>query len=208
MVVSAGLTGVDVVSASSNVAFAEMEKGRSSFPSSIHDMENLESGIPGLDSSARNDGFSDQLAASSLASTDIEDASQDQATSAGQSSSLNLLPSMSTERSEDLSPKATVADVNSLASSTATSLGFSSHVVLPKMSAPVVNLADEEKDKLQQVAFVRILEAYKQIAVAGGSQIQFSLLSYLGVQVEPITTQRCLVSLAQSLKLLGLQFNA
>lgn len=185
--------GVDTVvlstglSASSDVSFPEIEKGHSSVPSGIHDMEDLESGIPGLDSSARKDGSTEHLAASSLVSTDLEDASQEQTTSVGQSS-LNLLPSVSTDRSEELSPKATVTEVNSLISSTATSVGLTSHIVLPKMSAPVVNLADEEKDNLQKLAFMHILEAYKQIAVAGGSQIQFSLLSYLGVQVELIAT--------------------
>ncbi|GMP85857.1 hypothetical protein CsSME_00038859 [Camellia sinensis var. sinensis] len=50
------------------------------------------------------------------------------------------------------------------------------------MSAPVINLADEEKDQLQKLAFTRIVEAYKQIADAGGSHVHFSLLAYLGVE--------------------------
>ncbi|XP_048320157.2 uncharacterized protein LOC107405425 isoform X2 [Ziziphus jujuba] len=184
VLVSAGMKdGVETVVLSTGLsASSEMEKGFPAVPSEIHDMENLESGIPGLDSSVRNDGLSEHPAASSMASTDLEDASQEQATSVSQRSPLNLLQSMSTDRSEELSPKATVADVNSLVSSTATSVGVSSHIILPKMSAPVVNLADEEKDKLQKLAFIRILEAYKQIAVAGGSQVEFSLLAFLGVQ--------------------------
>lgn len=78
---------------------------------------------------------------------------------------------------------AVVSDVNSLASSTATSARVSFQLVLPKMAAPVVDLVDEEKDELLKLAFVRIVEAYKQIAVAGGSQARFSLLAYLGVEV-------------------------
>lgn len=77
---------------------------------------------------------------------------------------------------------AVVSDVNSLASSTATSARVSFQLVLPKMAAPVVDLVDEEKDELLKLAFVRIVEAYKQIAVAGGSQARFSLLAYLGVE--------------------------
>lgn len=170
------------LSASSDVS-TEMGKGCLAIPSDIHDLGNLESEIPGLDSSAHNDGSSGHLAASSLVPTEPEDASLDQITSSCQRSPLNLLPSVSTDRSDELSPKATVSDVNSLVSSTATSVGLSHHFVLPKMSAPVINLADEEKDNLQKSAFVRVIEAYKQIAVAGGSQLRSSLLANLGVEV-------------------------
>ncbi|XP_059462379.1 uncharacterized protein LOC132191403 isoform X1 [Corylus avellana] len=167
--------------ASSDVVSSGMEKGCFPIPSDIHDVENLESEIPGLDSSAHTDGLSETLVASSLASTDLEEASQEQVTSLGQSP-VNLLPSMSTDKSEELSPKAAVTDVTSLVSSTATSVGLSSHFVLPKMAAPVVYLDDEQKDHLQKLAFMRIVEAYKQVAVAGGAQIRFSLLANLGVE--------------------------
>ncbi|KAG8504240.1 hypothetical protein CXB51_002593 [Gossypium anomalum] len=152
-------------------------------PSDIHDTGNLESGIPGLDSSFRNDGLSDTQAASSLVSTDIEDASQEQATSFGGKSPLHVLPSISIDRSEELSPKAAVTDSSSMVSSTATSVVSSCPFVLPKMSAPVVNLSEDQKDDVQKLAFVRIVEAYKQIAVAGGSQVRSSLLAYLGVEL-------------------------
>ncbi|KAJ7961230.1 symplekin [Quillaja saponaria] len=138
--------------------------------------------IPGLDSFACTDGMSEALVASSLVSTDVEDASQEQVTSLGQSSQLNLVPSISTDRSEELSSKTAVMDVSSLVCSTATSVGLSTRLVLPKMTAPVVNLTDEEKDHLQKLAFGRIIEAYKQIAIAGGTQVRFSLLAYLGVE--------------------------
>lgn len=169
------------VSDSSDIS--EMGKGCLAFPSDIHDAGNMESEIPGLDSSIRNDNLSGRLAASSLVSTDVEDASQEKITSFVQKTSLHLLPSASTERSDELSPKATVSDVNSLVSSTATSVGLPHHFVLPKMSAPVVNLADDEKDNLQKSAFVRVVEAYKQTTVTGGSQIRSSLLAHLGVEV-------------------------
>ncbi|KAM0991477.1 hypothetical protein ACFX2C_009854 [Malus domestica] len=159
-------------------ASSEMEHGCPSLPSD-HDMEYLESEIPGLDS-ACNSG-SEPIIASSSTLMDVENASQEQVTSMGQRTPLNLLPSLSTDKSEELSPRAAVADVSVL-SSTATSVGLSHHLVLPKMSAPVVILSDEEKDWLQQLAFTRIIEAYKQIAVAGGSQIRCSLLISLGVE--------------------------
>lgn len=153
-------------------------------PSDIDDVGNIESGIPGLDSFGRSDALSETLAASSLASTDIqlEDASQEQVTSLDKRSPLNLVQSISTDRSEELSPKAVATDVNSLVSSTATSVVLHSRLVLPKMIAPVVNLADEQKDHLQKLTFMRIIDAYKQIAVAGGSKVRFSILAYLGVE--------------------------
>ena len=170
------------LSASSDIS-SEMGKGGLGIPSDIHDLGNLESEIPGLDSSACNDGLSGHPIASSLVSTDLEDASLEQITISSQRSPQNFLPSVSIDRSDELSPKATVSDVNSLVSSTATSVGLSHHFVLPKMSAPVINLADDEKDNLQKSAFIRVIEAYKQIAVAGGSQIRSSLLANLGVEV-------------------------
>ncbi|XVF55087.1 hypothetical protein PTKIN_Ptkin06aG0008400 [Pterospermum kingtungense] len=168
---------------SSNIILPGMEKIDLPTQPEIHDVGNLESEIPGLDSSVRNDGLSDTKAASSLVSTDLEDASQEQVTSFGGRSPLHVLPSISTDRSEELSPKAAVADSNSMISSTATSVASSHCFVLPKMSAPVVNLSDDQKDDLQKLAFIRIIEAYKQIAVAGGSQVRFSLLAYLGVEL-------------------------
>ncbi|KAG7965085.1 hypothetical protein I3843_09G205600 [Carya illinoinensis] len=169
------------VPASSDVVSSEMEKGCFPITSDSHDMGNLESEIPGLDSAALTDGLSETQVASSLASTDLEDASQEQVTSLVQTT-LNLHSSMSTDRSEELSPKAAVTDVSSLVSSTETSVGLSFHVILPKMSAPVVYLDDEQKDHLQKLAFMRIVEAYKQVAVAGGAQVRFSLLAYLGFE--------------------------
>ncbi|XP_061955032.1 uncharacterized protein LOC133677183 isoform X2 [Populus nigra] len=122
------------------------------------------------------------MGASSLVSTDIEDASQEQGTSLGTRSNQEVLPSISNDRSEELSPKAAATDSNSLISSTATSVRLHQPLVLPKMSAPVVNLVDEQKDQLHNLAFIRIIEAYKQIAVAGSSQFRLSLLASLGVE--------------------------
>ncbi|KAI3677522.1 hypothetical protein L6452_36786 [Arctium lappa] len=152
----------------------------SAIPSEDTDMGELENGIPGLDSSARNDGMP-EMQVDSLISADPEENSQEQITNMGRSS-VDIVPSMSTDRSEELSPKEAMAEANSINSSTATSVQLTPKVVLPKMSAPVISLTDEQKDHIQKLAFIRIIEAYKHIAVAGGSQLRFSLLSYLGVE--------------------------
>ncbi|KAI3808018.1 hypothetical protein L1987_23959 [Smallanthus sonchifolius] len=51
------------------------------------------------------------------------------------------------------------------------------------MHAPVVNLTGEHKDHIHKLAFIRMIEAYKRIAVDGRSQLRFSLLSYSGVEI-------------------------
>lgn len=147
-----------------------------------HDVGNLEN-IPGLHSTADDDNFVEMLTASSLVPTDLEEGSQEQVTSLVRRPQLDLLPSMSTDRSEELSPKSAPAETNSTISLTETSVGLSNQFVLPKLLAPVIELTDEQKDHIQKFAYTRIVEAYKQIAVAGGSHVRFSLLAYLGVQV-------------------------
>nr|XP_043635498.1 uncharacterized protein LOC122606709 isoform X3 [Erigeron canadensis] len=141
----------------------------------------LENGIPGLDSSTRDDDMPDIQVDAAMISADLEENSQEQVTKLG-TSSMDLVPSLSTEKSEELSPKAAMAEANSINSSTATSIQFTPKVVLPKMSAPVIGLTDEQKDHLQRSAFIRIIDAYKHIAVSGGSHLRFSLLSHLGAE--------------------------
>ncbi|CAJ1948460.1 unnamed protein product [Sphenostylis stenocarpa] len=169
---------------SSDASIPGVENDCTTMPPDIHDVGNSESGIPGLDSFSRSDALSQTFAPSLLASTEmsLEDGSQDQDTSLDQRSPLNLAPSISTDRSEELSPKAAVRDVSSLVSSTATSVVLPPRLVLPKMTAPVVELEDEQKDNLQKSCFMRIIDAYKQIAVAGGSKVRSSILAYLGVE--------------------------
>lgn len=159
---------------------------KSFMPSEVLDYGNLEGEIPGLDSASHSDGLAETPTVSSLAPTDLEDASQEQVSSVGRLS-LELMPSISTDRSEELSPKAVVTDASSINFSTATSLGLSTQLVLPKMSAPVLDLSEEEKDQLQKLAFTRIVEAYKQIATAGGSCVRFALLGCLGIEVTTST---------------------
>lgn len=171
---------------SADASIPGVEDSGTTMPPDIQDVGNSESGIPGLDSFGHTNAVSQTLAPSFLASPEIhlEDGSQDQDTSLDQRSPLNLAPSISTDRSEELSPKAAVPEVNSLVLSTATSVVLPTRLVLPKMIAPVVELTDEQKDHLQKSCFMRIIDAYKQIAVAGGSKVRFSILAYLGVEVK------------------------
>lgn len=157
-----------------------IENDVSSLQCDVADIEKTEDSIPGLDSVALKDEAS-ELVAVSAGPTEVEDGTQDQGSSVVRSS-LEVVPSNSTDRSEELSPKAAVTDVTSMNSSTATSIGLSPQLLLPKISAPVINLSEEEKDNLQKSAFTRVIDAYKQIAIAGGSQVRFSLLAYLGVE--------------------------
>ncbi|OWM81734.1 uncharacterized protein LOC116195754 [Punica granatum] len=146
------------------------------------ELEDIESEIPGLAASTHTDGQSESAAASSLASTDAEANSQEQETSLIAKSPVEMLPSLSNDRSEELSPKPITMDGNMSVSSPIKSAGLSYHVVLPKLSAPVVELPDDQKDHLQKLAFARIIEAYKDVEVAGGSEVRSSLLSYIGVE--------------------------
>lgn len=148
-----------------------------------HEVEVIESEIPGLASSTHTNGQSETAAASSLESTDVEANSQEQDTGLAGKPPLEISPSLSNDRSEEHSPKPVVMDGNISFISTAMSAGLSYHVVLPKMAAPVVHLPDDQQDHLQKLAFARIIEAYKDVEVAGGSKARSSLLSYMGVEV-------------------------
>ncbi|CAN4106127.1 unnamed protein product [Withania somnifera] len=158
-----------------------MENDVSEVQSDVADIENTEDSIPGLDSVARKDESSELVAVSAFGPTELEDGSQEQGSTFIRSS-LEVVPSNSTDRSEELSPKAAVTDVTSVNSSMETSIGLSPQLVLPKISAPVINFSEELKDNLQKSAFTRVIDAYKQIAIAGGSEVRFSLLAFLGVE--------------------------
>ncbi|XP_058110235.1 uncharacterized protein LOC131253301 isoform X3 [Magnolia sinica] len=162
---------------------AGTEKGRVSIPSDTSDVGIVDSEIPGLNSTVNMDEKRDTLDSSHSSTADMQGTSQEQVLSTGNTFLLDFpsSASMLSSRSEAHSPKVAVAD-SSWTTSTATSVAFPSQNLLPKMSIPSVDLTDEEKDNLQKLAFVRIIEAYRQITVAGGSHIRFSLLAYLGVE--------------------------
>ncbi|KAL3617507.1 hypothetical protein CASFOL_037828 [Castilleja foliolosa] len=95
---------------------------------------------------------------------------------------MELAPSVSANKSEELSPKSAIEDTNKMDSSIATSAELISQLVLPKLSAPIIFVADEQKDQLQEQAFVRIVDAYRQATVSGGSQVRFSVLAHSGME--------------------------
>ncbi|KAM7467970.1 hypothetical protein LguiB_015532 [Lonicera macranthoides] len=158
--------------------------GYSNIPSEVADIGDLENEIPGLDTSVHVDILPEPVIVTSLVSvsTELDEVSQEQVTTSLGRSSMEIIPSMSTDRSEELSPKAGLTDATSVNNSLANSVGFSSQLVLPKMLAPVISLADEQKDNLQKLAFMRIIDAYKQIVVAGGSQVRSAVLACLAVE--------------------------
>ncbi|XP_057808155.1 uncharacterized protein LOC131022653 isoform X2 [Salvia miltiorrhiza] len=167
-----------------------METGYAVITSEVTDIEGRANEIPGLSSATEDDGLPENMDTMPKGLADSDDANQEKFSNLGGTSiesdriPTELAQSLSTDRSEELSPKAEAAttDASSLNSSTATSVGLAPQLVLPKIGAPVIHLADEEKDQLQQLAFVRIVDAYKQVAVAGGSQVRFSVLAHAGLE--------------------------
>ncbi|KAJ8476753.1 hypothetical protein OPV22_020480 [Ensete ventricosum] len=138
--------------------------------------------IPGVDSTSSTDEIQESHDASHSSNPEVNDSSQDHATSLGSLVPSNVLStcSMATDVLETQSTGVGIFDT-SQASSTA-SLVTSCQYVLPKMMILDVNLTDEAKDQLQKVAFVRILDAYKQVAISGGLDARCSLLVHLGIE--------------------------
>lgn len=151
-----------------------------------NEIEGVENGIPGISSSTQDAELPENMADSPRGSTDVDDAMEEKLTNSGVTPiELDMTPvesaqSLSTDRSEELSPKAAITSMNS---STATSVVIVPQLVLPKISAPIIHLGDEQKDQLQQLALVRIIDAYKHVTVAGGSQVRFSILAHSGMEV-------------------------
>ncbi|CAL9191172.1 uncharacterized protein LOC135583873 [Musa acuminata AAA Group] len=138
--------------------------------------------IPGVDSTSSIDEIQESLDASHSSNPEVNDSSQDHATSLGSLVPSNVLStcSMATDVSETQSTGVGIFDTSQ--ASSAASLVTSCQYVLPKMMILDVNLTDEAKDQLQKVAFVRILDAYKQVAISGGLDARCSLLAHLGIE--------------------------
>ncbi|XP_026414316.1 uncharacterized protein LOC113309995 [Papaver somniferum] len=147
--------------------------------SDMHDGGTPESGIPGLDSSVCADAMPEAPDASHLTNVDSEGESQDKVTNSDGSFLMDYSSTVSVlaDKTEEFGLQVPASDTNSVVSTS-----ISSQCILPKMSAPVIELTDEQKDQLQKTAFIRIIEAYKQISIAGASDVRFSLLAYLGVE--------------------------
>ncbi|GER55800.1 symplekin [Striga asiatica] len=171
---------------------SEVQIGFTVTTSEVND-DGLENEIPGLASSSQDERMPEYAADSSKDLAELDDSNQEKFTNAVGSLvesdriSVELANSISVDKSEELSPKEAVMDTNSMNSSTATSVGLISQLVLPKLSAPVIHLADEQKDKLQELAFVRIIDAYKQVPASGGSELRFSILAHSGSEGHELT---------------------
>ncbi|CAH9061330.1 unnamed protein product [Cuscuta europaea] len=150
--------------------------------SEVADIRGVENPMPGIDSSlSKNDGLA-SIVVPLPASTDLDEVNQKQVSGLARPQ-LEVLLSFSTDKSEELSPKTASTDATSIHLSTATSIGRSPQLVLPVMSAPVVRLSDEQRDNLQKSVLMRVIDAYKQVAVAGGSQARLSILAHLAVKL-------------------------
>lgn len=135
-------------------------------PSDMHsanDVEMMDSEIPGLDSSLVLHESQDTIEASQSSTIDTQGTCLDQVAT-------------SVDKSEESSLKESAVE--------SATVSLSSQLLLSKMSMPAVHLSEEEKNNLQKLCFMRIIDAYKQIAAAGGSQIRSSLLVYLGAEVK------------------------
>lgn len=130
---------------------------------SANDVEMLDSEIPGLDSSLVLHESQDTIEASQSSTIDTQGTYLDQVAT-------------SFDKSEESSLKESAVE--------SATVSLSSQLLLPKMSMPAVHLSEEEKNNLQKLCFMHIIDAYKQIAAAGGSQIRSSLLVYLGAEVK------------------------
>uniref|UniRef100_A0A7N0VDI7 Symplekin n=1 Tax=Kalanchoe fedtschenkoi TaxID=63787 RepID=A0A7N0VDI7_KALFE len=171
------------VGSPSSIRVEKMEGIESAIEPERSHLANLENEIPGLEFEGLARGIPQTVVTpSSVALSYPDDACPELATSFDGKSTSNLVQSISSDGSEELSPQSAATDANSLMASTETSVRFSNQVTLPKLSAPVVVLTDEQKDGLQQCAFTRIIEVYKEMVMAGGIDMRFTLLAYLGVE--------------------------
>nr|XP_029120291.1 uncharacterized protein LOC105044609 isoform X2 [Elaeis guineensis] len=145
-------------------------------------METTESKIPGLDSTSSFEEIQESQDASHTSTAELQETNLGHAINLDSTMRLDASSTdcVATSALEAQSPKLAITDASQLPciSSVATAPQY----ILPKMTVTNVDLTDEDKDHLQKEAFMRILEAYKQIAISGGSQIHFSLLSHLGIE--------------------------
>ncbi|KAG1339102.1 putative symplekin [Cocos nucifera] len=145
-------------------------------------METMESKIPGLDSTSSFEEIQESQDASHTSTAELQETNLGHAINLDSTMRLDASSTdcVATSASEAQSPKIAITDASQLPC--ISSVAAAPQYVLPKMTVTNVDLTDEDKDHLQKEAFMRILEAYKQIAISGGSQIHFSLLSHLGIE--------------------------
>ncbi|KAH7677881.1 symplekin protein [Dioscorea alata] len=161
---------------------SEMEKATPATPLFEGNVPKAESEIPGLESTSSFDDVQESPEASHT-SVDLQVTNKEQTSSLSGVMAIENSSSVCTTSyaSENLGLREATADTGEVPS--ATSHVISAQYLLSKMVIiPDATLTDEEKDHLQKQAFVRILEAYKQIELSGSSSVRFSLLAHLGIE--------------------------
>lgn len=139
--------------------------------------------VPGVDSTSSLDEIQESHDASHSSILELNETSQEHVTGLG-----NLMPS-NVSSTEPVPTDVTEAQSNqvvnfhSCQATSTVSLATSFQHVLPKMTVIDANLTDEAKDQLEKEAFIRVIDAYKQVAISGGLDSRFSLLGHLGIEV-------------------------
>lgn len=165
------------------------EKINSCFQPSENDADHIMSTIPGLDSAMSSDGIKDSLDVSHTFTGELQGTNQELDLNLGSIVPLDTSSSncMMTCTPETLSPSLPVSDAAPVPSNT---LVGPTQYVLPKMIVLDVDLSEDQKDNLQKSAFMRILEAYKQVSLCGGSHVHLPLLAHLGIEVHIYNTKQ------------------
>ncbi|XP_031475162.1 uncharacterized protein LOC116247253 isoform X1 [Nymphaea colorata] len=148
----------------------------------INDVGPSEASIPGLEGSAPVVGSLENEQACYASTADSLGTHREDAASSGLSFA-NKVPStatVSTDHSEALSPRESAADTSWISSAASTNVAFSTSLSLNKTAPPTANLSEEQKDELQKLAYIRIINTYKSVAITGGSDVHFSVLAYIG----------------------------
>lgn len=168
------------------------EKTNSGVQVSEHGTETIMSIIPGLESAISSDEDEETLDVSHNSTAEYQLTSQELDMSLISALPLDVSSSdVMTYTSDTLSPSVAVSDTSPVPSN---NLVVSTQYFLPKMVVPDVNLNDDQKDNLQKLAFIRILEAYKQVSLSGGSQVHLTLLAHLGIEVVTLNQNASLSS--------------
>ncbi|WOL01913.1 hypothetical protein Cni_G10632 [Canna indica] len=157
------------------------ENGSMGVPLNVNLVQD-EGKIPGVDPTNSFDDLRESHDASHSSIPELNETSQDHATSLGDITPSNILSTGSIATDATEAQSTGVANFDTCQATSTSSHVTSFPYVLPKMTVLDANLTDEEKDQLQKDAFIRILDAYKQVAISGGLDTHFSVLAHLGIE--------------------------
>ncbi|CAN6463169.1 unnamed protein product [Victoria cruziana] len=148
----------------------------------INDVGPSEASIPGLEGSTPVVASLENEQACYASTADSIGTHREDAVNSGLSFAHKISPTaiVSTDNSEALSPRESAANTSFISSAASTHVALSTSLSLNKTAPPVVNLSEEQKDQLQKLAYIRIINTYKNVAMTGGSDIRVSVLAYIG----------------------------